>query len=170
MVAAYTLRGSGAAVSGTASASRSLPQTEHLGSKRPSSRSSDASGHGTNEPMGGASVPAFAVDHHRAGEHEAPLEATLVKRLEQRGGRAVVVGDVGGDIAEVHAEADHRRLVGHRVDTRDRAPRDVQIAKVPEHVGGAAVEVIGSVPVRGRQQCVHRDDLHALGHEAVDDR
>ena len=59
-----------------------------------------------------------------------PREAARGERAQQHRGAEVVVGDVVGDVAEVDAEADHRRLVADRVDARDRARDRVRVAHV----------------------------------------
>ena len=89
------------------------------------------------------------------------LEASTNGPVKPRGERAqqhrraeVVVGDVVGDVAEVDAEPDHRRLVADRRDAVDRARDHVRIADVALDQLGARVEVVRPLAVRGLEQDV----------------
>ena len=79
------------------------------------------------------------------------------------------MGDVVGDVAEVDAEADHRRLVADRGDAVDGAGDDVGVAHVALDELGARVEVVGPLAVRGGQQQVEHADLVAALQQRVDD-
>ena len=84
-------------------------------------------------------------------------------------GAEVVVGDVVGDVAEVDAEADHRRLVADRGHAVERAGERVGIAHVALDELGARVEVVGPLAVRGFEQQVEHPHLVALLEQGVDD-
>ena len=77
-------------------------------------------GPGATGPCSCAGVGALAVDDHRAGEDQ-PTDAGPRHPGQQDGGPEVVVPGVGGQVVEVDAEADHRRLVRDRVDAVERA-------------------------------------------------
>ena len=71
------------------------------------------------------------------------------------------MADVLGQVAEVDAEADHRRLVADVRDAVDRARRDVRVAQVALDPLRRRVEVAGALAVRRGQQRV--DHAHAAG-------
>ena len=92
------------------------------------------------------------------------------QRAQQHRGPEVVVGDVVGDVAEVDAEPDHRRLVADRRDARRSARGDdVRVAHVALDQLGARVEVVGPLAVRGRQQHVEHAHLVPALEQRVDD-
>ena len=97
-----------------------------------------------------ARVAALAVDDHARGEHEAPAEAARAASARSSCAvREVVVADVVGDVAEVDAEPDHRRLVADGGDAVDAArAATVGIAQV-------ALEPLGAAGSRyaGRSRC-----------------
>ena len=117
----------------------------------------------------GAGVAALAVDDHAGGEHQPAGEAARGKRLEQDGGAEVVVADVVGDVLEVAAEADHRRLVTHRGHARHRAGDGVRVAEVALDPLGAGVQVVGPLAMRVGQQHVEHADFVAAVEQRVDD-
>ncbi len=136
------------------------PQRGQGGSKRPASRSAATRCAGRDHAVLGARVAALAVDDHARGEHEPAGEAARGERAQQLRGGEVVVGDVLGQVAEVDAEPDHRRLVAHVVDAVDRARRDLRVAQVALDPLRGGIEVVRPHAVRGGQQRVdraHRD-------------
>ena len=70
------------------------------------------------------------------------------------------MADVLGQVAQVDAEPDHRRLVRHVGDAVDRPFGDRGIAQVAVDPLRGWVEVRGALAVRGRQQRV--DDAHVV--------
>lgn len=105
----------------------------------------DVSRPGPHRPMGSACVPAFAVHHHRPGQHE-PSYARLGHGGEQDGRTEVVAGDVLRGVGESGAEADHGRLVADGVHTGQGALDRRPVAHVRAGVL-AHVEDDGLVPV-----------------------
>ena len=119
--------------------------------------------------MLGAAVAALAVDDHARGQHERAVEAARGERAQQLRRPEVVVGDVVGDVAEVDAEADHRRLVADRGDAFQRALEHVAVAHVALDELGALVEVVGPLAVRGLEQQVEDPHVVTLLEQGVDD-
>ena len=73
-----------------------------------------------------------------------------------------------GQIAEVDAEPDHRRLVRHGGHARDGARGDLGVAQVALQPLRAVREIARPLTVRGGQQRVQRPHLVALGEQRVD--
>ena len=92
-----------------------------------------------------------------------------MQRPEQNRGAEIVLGDVVGDVGEVDAEPDHRRLVTHRVDApgglRDRG----EILHVVPVILDSWIEVVGTAAVSGRMQAVEHDDFVVGGDQLIDD-
>ena len=76
---------------------------------------------------------------------------------------------VGGQVVEVDAEADHRRLVRHVLDAVGDARGDRGIAEVALDPLGGGVEVVRPRAVRRGQQRVDRADAMPGGEQLVDD-
>ena len=145
------------------------PQRGQGGSKRPASRSAGARGAGRTSPWRRAQVAALAVDDHAAGEDQRAAEVGARQRREQPRGAEVVGGDVVGDLGEVEAEADHRRLVADRVDPLDRGRRDGGVGEVALDQLGGRVQVVGPARVGGRMEAVEDPDLAPLGDQQIDE-
>ena len=79
------------------------------------------------------------------------------------------MGDVVGDVAEVDAEPDHRRLMADRGDALDRAGDHVRVAHVALDQLGARIEVVRPLAVRGRQQACRARAPRARLEQRVDD-
>ena len=91
------------------------------------------------------------------------------ERAQQLRRREVVVADVLRQVAEVDADADHRRLVRDGAGAGDRAGRDVRVAQVALDPLRAVRRSLGALAVRRGQQRV--DDPHGMagGQQALDD-
>jgi hypothetical protein len=116
-----------------------------------------------------AGVAALAVDHHAGGQDERACEVAVGERSEQLSGGQVVVGNVVGDVAEVRAEADHRRLVADRVDPVDRGAGDVGVAQVGMDELGGLRETRWDAVVGAGQQRVDDPDLVTTRDKRVGD-
>ena len=77
--------------------------------------------------------------------------------------------DVLGQVGEVDAEPDHRRLVADVRHAVDRAGRDVRIAQVALDPLGGRVQVARPHAVRGGEQRVDHAHRVARGEQRVDD-
>ena len=108
----------------------------------------------------GARVAALAVDDHARGEHEPAVEAAGVQRAQQLGRAEVVVGHVLGDVGEVDAEPDHRRLVADGVDAGDGAGGRGGVAEVLAQPFGVVRDIRRDPGVRIGVQMVH--DAHRM--------
>ena len=122
-----------------------------------------------DDPVLRAGVAALAVDDHARGEHEPAREPRRRQRAQEHGGAEVVVGHVVGDVADVGAEAHHRRLVADRSGAGDRPRGRGGVADVALEPLGARVEVVRPLAVRGRQQAVEDAHLVPALEQRVDD-
>jgi hypothetical protein len=94
----------------------------------------------SDEAVLGAAVAALAVDDHARGEHQAAREAAPGERAQQHRGAEVVVAGVVGDVADVGAEPDHRRLVADVLDPVQRALDRGGVTHVADDVLGAWID------------------------------
>jgi hypothetical protein len=116
-----------------------------------------------------ARVAALAVHDHARREHEAAVEAARGQGPQQLCGREVVVADVGGQVAEIDAQADHRRLVADMGHARGRPRGDHGVAQIALQQLGGGIEVAGPLAVRGGQERVEHADLLPRLEQRVDD-
>ena len=79
------------------------------------------------------------------------------------------MADVRGEVAEIDAEPDHRRLVRDRRDAPDRARGDGGIAQVALDPLRRGIEVVRALAVRRGQERVDDADVVAAGEQRVDD-
>ena len=98
-----------------------------------------------------------------------PAKPARRERAQQHGGAEVVVADVVRDVADVGAEAHHRRLVADRGGAGDGPRGRGGIADVALDPLRARVEVVRPLAVRGRQQAVEDAHLVAALEQRVDD-
>ena len=104
------------------------------------------------------------------GEHEPAGEAPARERAQQHGGAQVVVRDVVGDVAEVDAQADHRRLVADRVDAaRARRSTASGVAHVASGPRSTPSDVVRPPARRRVGECVEHAHPCPSGDERVDD-
>lgn len=113
-----------------------------------------------------AGVPALSVDHHRPGEDQLPDPGRGHLRQQHRRPE-VVAADVLGGVREVLAQADHRRLVAHRVHPAQRRPYRTGVPYVgPDEL---PIGQRRSVRVGGGEQGVEDEGVVPAGTEGGDD-
>ena len=115
-----------------------------------------------------AGVPALAVDHHRAGQHQAGHPARVHRRQQDRR-RVVVVPGVPRGIGRVGAVPDHGRLVAHCVHPGQQPGQQRRVGHVPDHELVPGAPRRRPVPVRLRQQLVQQQHLVPLVGQRVGD-
>lgn len=121
---------------------------------------------GAYRPVPFARVPALPVDHHRPGEHELPHPGGRHLRQQHRCPE-IVATDIVRGVREVLAEADHGRLVAHRVDPAERGPDRDGVPYVGAHEPGVGQG--RGAGVGGWEQGVEDDGLVSVGREGGDD-
>ena len=116
-----------------------------------------------------ARVAALPVDDHARGQHQPAREAGGGERAQQLRGGEIVVADVVGQVAEVDAEPDHRRLMADSARAAHGRGRHRGIAQVALEPLGRGVEIARALAVGGGQERV--DAAHGVPacHERVDD-
>ena len=135
------------------------PQSGQSGSKRPAARSPGARGRGGERRRVGATVGPLAVDDHAAGEHQPAGEPRWRRASEEHGGGEIVVADVVGDVWEIDAESDHRRLVGDPDHALERALEGIGIADIAMYELGPGVELGRDAAAGGGEQRVEDADV-----------
>jgi hypothetical protein len=121
-----------------------------------------------HDPVLGARVATLAVDDHARRQHQPAAEVLLGECTQQHGGAEVVVRDIVGDVADVEAESDHRRLMADRLDAGDRPCRRLRISQVALDPVGARIQVVGPLAMRRREQRVEHAHVVAVIEQRVD--
>jgi hypothetical protein len=92
-----------------------------------------------------------------------------MKGPEERRRAEIVVAHVVDDVAHVHPEPDHRRLMRDTGDTLEAATQRVFVLERDPHVLRRRVEIRGHRPVRVLFQAIEDSNVVPIGDELVHD-
>ena len=104
----------------------------------------------------------LAVHDHAARQHQPAPERPAPQRPQERRRADAVGRDVAGDVVEVDAQADHRRLVADRVDAVDRGLHRLDVGDVGE-------PDVDRRQARRRRDAIEDPDVGTAGDQLLDD-